>query len=158
MVLLLQGFSWRESQVSTVYAALSSAPPVSTTVHKSLGQELELVLELSGSAELGPNGIQDLFCKTQLLTTLGLLLLLLFNSLETTHISSNSKAEMELGSYNRKPLSNDTQYVPTAMPNILHILLPSWVGFQNYYLSFTDAELEVEKKDEVRCPSPWSYY
>lgn len=58
-----------------VYAALSSASPVSTTVHKSLGQELELVLELSGSAELGPNGIQDLFCKTQLLTTLGLLLL-----------------------------------------------------------------------------------
>lgn len=116
------------------------------------------MLELSGSAELGPNGIQDLFCKTQLLTTLGLLLLLLFNSLETTHISSNSKAEMELGSYNRKPLSNDTQYVPTAMPNILHILLPSWVGFQNYYLSFTDAELEVEEKDEVRCPSPWSYY
>lgn len=38
------------------------------------------------------------------------------------------------------------------MPNHLHILFNFWVGFQNYYLSFTDAELEVEEIDEVRCP------
>lgn len=39
------------------------------------------------------------------------------------------------------------------MPDVLHMLLNSWDNSQDYYLSFEDAELEVEEIEEVRCPS-----
>lgn len=49
------------------------------------------------SIELNPSEIQYLFNETLFcITILVLLLLLLFNSLEATHINSNSKVEMKL--------------------------------------------------------------
>lgn len=58
---LVQGFSWREPQVSTVYSALFSSPLISTAMDKTLGQELELGLQFSDSVELDLKAIQDLF-------------------------------------------------------------------------------------------------